>query len=237
MNYNFSIFYAGSWGLTALSAFFLLIFDYGVYLSPKHLSWVETGQMTVAYLFLGGYILQLIIRRDRWKYLRHNTIKYALSLGMLVEIAVVYGFHVNLTKLEIFQDLGTINFRHPQLLLFQIYILSNVIRWIVKISQYLAQYNASPAHFILISFGSAILIGAGLLLLPKATTASIRPIDALFTATSRNMRHGLNCCGYGDGFYQTGPTYHPGSDSDWGTGHYDGHRVFQSADWTAFERS
>lgn len=178
-------------GFTALSAFLLLVLDYGVYLSPQDLSHVETGQLVVAYLFLSGYILQLIIRRDRWKYLRQNTIKYVFSLGMLIEIAIVYGFHVNLAKLGIFQHLDTITFRQPQLLLFQLYILINVIRWVVKISQYLAQYNASPPHFILISFGSAILIGTGLLLLPKATTASIQPLDALFTATSAICVTGL----------------------------------------------
>lgn len=178
-------------GFTALIAFLLLAIDYGVYLTPQSLFWVETGQILVVYLFLGGYVLQLIIRRDRWKYLHYNKFKYAASLGMLLEIAIVYGFQIDLRTVRLLQDLDSLTFRHPQMLLFQLYIFSNVIRWIIKISQYVAQYNASPAHFILISFGSAILLGAGLLLLPKATTTPIHPIDALFTATSAVCVTGL----------------------------------------------
>ncbi|GAK59805.1 potassium uptake protein, TrkH family [Candidatus Vecturithrix granuli] len=178
-------------GFTALIAFLLLAIDYGVYLDSQSLAWVETGQVIVGYLFLGGYVVQLIIRRDRWKYLRHNKFKYAVSLGMLLEIAIVYGFQIDLRVVRLLQDLDSITFRHPQILLFQLYIFSNVLRWVVKISQSLAQYNVSPAHFILISFGSAILLGAALLLLPKATTASIHPIDALFTATSAVCVTGL----------------------------------------------
>lgn len=178
-------------GFTALIAFLLLALDYGFYLSPRDFFRVEIGQKAIAYFFLSGYIVQLIIRRDRWKYLRQNTIKYAFSLGLLFEMIIVYGFHIDISELGIFQNLDVLTFRHPQLLLFQIYILFNVIRWIIKISQYLAQYNASPPHFILISFGSAILLGTGLLLLPKATTASIQPLDALFTATSAICVTGL----------------------------------------------
>lgn len=178
-------------GFTALFAFLLLVLDYGFYLNLQTLFWVETGHLIVGYLFLCGYVLQLIIRRDRWKYLRYNKFKYAASLGMLLEILVVYGFKVDWAEVGLLQGLDTLTFRHPHLLFFQIYILSNVIRWIIKISQYLSQYNASPAHFILISFGIAIFLGAGLLLLPKATTTPIRPIDALFTATSAICVTGL----------------------------------------------
>lgn len=178
-------------GITALIAFLLLAIDYGVYLDATSCFWIETGQILVGSLFLCGYVLQLIIRRDRWKYLHYNKFKYAVSLGMLLEIAIVYGFQIDLRTLWLLQDLDHLTFRHPQLLLFQVYIFFNVIRWVIKLSQSLAQYNASPAHFILISFGSAILIGAGLLLLPKATTESIHPLDALFTATSAVCVTGL----------------------------------------------
>jgi trk system potassium uptake protein TrkH len=86
---------------------------------------------------------------------------------------------------------GQGNVVHFHSTLIQLYLLTNVVRKFLRFSQYLAQYNASPARFIILSFGSAILIGTGLLLLPKATTGPFRPVNALFTATSAICVTGL----------------------------------------------
>ncbi len=93
-------------GITALIAFLLLAIDYGVYLDATSCFWIETGQIIVGYLFLCGYALQLITRRDRWKYLHYNKFKYAASLGMLFEIAIVSGFQIDLRTMWLLQDLG-----------------------------------------------------------------------------------------------------------------------------------
>ena len=178
-------------GITALTAFICILIDYGFYLSRQQQRWVDYGHLICGFLFLSGYTLQLIVRRDRWKYLRVNHIKYLLSLLIFLEILIVYVFHVNLIKIGVFRGFSMLTFRHPHLLLFQFYNISNVLRWIVKITQYLAQYNASPARFILLSFGSVILTGAGLLMLPKSTTILLHPLDALFTSTSAVCVTGL----------------------------------------------
>ncbi len=178
-------------GLAVLSVCILFIWDYGFYLLPQAQKRVESGYLFLGLLFLSISIIQLIIRRDRWLYLRENKIKYLFNLLILLEIVAVYLFHVNLDKARVFRWIGFLTFREVHILILQLYNLSNVIRWIVKISQFLAQYNASPALFILLSFAGVIVIGAGLLLLPKATLTPLHPVDALFTATSAVCVTGL----------------------------------------------
>ena len=178
-------------GLTALSGCILLLLDYGFYLSRLQHEQIGDGFAIVGFIFVFGYTAQLIIRRDRRQYLRANLVKYCLTILVVLEILSVYLFRLDLQQLPGFQNIELLTFRQPHTLLFQVYILVNILRWIVKIVQFLAQFNTSPAHFILLSFGSAILVGTGLLLLPKSTVISLTPLDALFTATSAVCVTGL----------------------------------------------
>ncbi|MCP4398588.1 MAG: hypothetical protein GY801_14990 [bacterium] len=178
-------------GLMALAGSILLLLDYGFYLSRHQHEQIGDGFVIVGFLFVFGYIAQLIIRRDRRQYLRANLIKYVLTLLMVLEILLVYVFRQDLQSIKVFHDLGILTFKQSHTLFFQVYILFNILRWIVKIMQFLAQFNASPAHFILLSFSGAILMGSVLLLLPKSTIVPLTPIDALFTATSAVCVTGL----------------------------------------------
>lgn len=54
-----------------------------------------------------------------------------------------------------------------------------------------SRVNKNPAAIFIFSFAIVILIGAGLLMLPNATTTSISIMDALFTSTSAVCVTGL----------------------------------------------
>ena len=191
-------------GITAFIGCILLVLDYGFYLSPKAQRQIENAILVIGFLFIVVYILQLVIRQNRWKYLRENKIKYIVTGLILLEIFAVYLFRFQLGKIAFFREISIITFRQPHTLIFQGYILFNILRWVVKITQFLAQFHTSPARFILLSFASVIGLGTGLLLLPKSATIPLHPIDALFTATSAVCVTGLIVVDTAVAFTKTG---------------------------------
>jgi len=181
----------GGAAIVTLTAFVL---DYGFYLELADKARVEFGYELITGILLLGFTAQLIIRWDWQTYLWENKFKYLFSLLVLIEIIAV----------PIARWVGQGNLANFHSTLVQLYILANVVRKFIRLSQYLAQYNASPARFIILSFGSAILIGTGLLLLPKATTVSFHSVDALFTATSAICVTGLIVVDTATAFTKTG---------------------------------
>jgi trk system potassium uptake protein TrkH len=117
-----------------------------------------------------------------------------------MSILMVLGF----LGLLITQILGVIKFSETYEILLKCYLLISIWHQFIALSQRLAQYNTSPARFIVITFGTAILIGSGLLLLPKATTIPFHPIDALFTSTSAICVTGLIVVDTATAFTKTG---------------------------------
>ncbi|PIE32737.1 Trk family potassium uptake protein [candidate division KSB3 bacterium] len=198
--------YALRWfmGMTALVGCILLVLDYGFYLPLKAHQWLEDGFLIIGSLFVVVYLLQLVIRQNRWKYLRANRIKYVVTGLILLEMLVVYLFQWQFEEMTIFQELSAITSRRPHTLILQWYILFNTLRWLVKVTQFLAQFHTSPARFILLSFTSVIGLGTGLLLLPKSSTIALSPIDALFTATSAVCVTGLIVVDTAVAFTKTG---------------------------------
>ena len=181
-------------GIAPIAVLVLLI-EYGFYLAPDQRLYVRTSYGILAGIFLAGSGIQLFLLAGRWRtYLKGNLFKYSMSLLMLV------GF----LAMQIGHWIGLGEFVYAYETLLKLYLLTNIWQKFIKLSQYLAQFNTSPARFIVISFGSAILIGAGLLMLPKATTIPFHFIDALFTSTSAICVTGLIVVDTATAFTRTG---------------------------------
>ncbi len=161
-------------GLAILAACLFLVLDYGVYLSPGTSGWIEYGYIILGVFYFSGSILQLYIHSDREVYFRENRVKYALGLLLLLEVLLYSLVRYALPHVWGLHWVSKMTW-DGHILFFQFYLLANVIRWITKITQFLAQFKASPARFILMSFSSVILLGTGLLLLPKATSFVLTP--------------------------------------------------------------
>jgi len=181
-------------GLNALVGVALSVIDYGVEIeSPSAKNAIIIGFWLIGLIFIIGYALQLIVRHDRWDYLRRNLLKYFITGLVTLDVIAVYLLQIDAivsimsVPLHVLKDLITT----PQTILFKSFILVNVLRWIVKASQFLAQFNTSPPKFMLASFGSVIFSGALLLMMPKCHVGELRFIDALFTSTSAVCVTGL----------------------------------------------
>ncbi len=178
-------------GLTALAGAILLLLEYGFYLSRRQHDQIGSALILIGVFFVNGYIAQLFIRRDRWRYARSNLIKYLFTAFILLDLLSVSVFHLDLRQIPGVHKIAALTLQDPHRLVLQVYILMNILRWIVKIVQFLAQFNSSPARFIVMSFSITILAGSGLLLLPTSTNVPLSPLDALFTATSAVCVTGL----------------------------------------------
>lgn len=73
-----------------------------------------------------------------------------------------------------------------------IYLVVQVVTKLCRTSVNLAASGKSPTRTLIVSFVFLIISGAGLLMLPRASTGeSLGPVDALFTATSATCVTGL----------------------------------------------
>lgn len=179
-------------GLNALAGLILLITDYGFDVTP---TFGESGNRNAALLvgiiFIIGYGLQLVIRHDRWEYLRRNILKYLVTGIVMIEAFIFYVLRIDDIKAILTTQFDLLTNITPHALLFKAFIIVNILRWIVKISQFLAQFNTSPPKFMLASFSGVILFGALLLLMPRCHVGDLSLLDALFTSTSAVCVTGL----------------------------------------------
>lgn len=180
-------------GLNALAGFLLLSIDYGVDVARVFGgNGIRHGFVMIGFIFIVGYALQLVIRHDRWDYLRHNLLKYTVTGIVAIEFFIVYVLRIDVVRHTLLTkefDLLTNMTTHT--LLFKAFLLIHILRWVVKGSQFLAQFNTSPPKFMLVSFGGVILSGALLLLMPRCHVAELSFLDALFTSTSAVCVTGL----------------------------------------------
>ena len=184
--------------LTAVATFpavAVFVADYGFELTSPQQLWVTLSYGMLAALYVAASAVRLTFRQEGWKpHLRAHAFTYLMSALMLAGFLGIF----------VSWSVGAPDVSAAYTVLLKVYLLPNIWHRFIGFSQRLAQYNASPARFIVISFGSAILIGAGLLLLPKATTVPLHPLDALFTATSAICVTGLIVVDTATAFTRTG---------------------------------
>ena len=146
--------------IASLVALAVFVIDYGFYLASSQRFTIQTSYGVLAGIFLAVSIVQLIFWREHARtYLKKNAFAYIMSLLMLLGfLGILLG-----------RSLHYGAFANAYSLLLKFYLLTNLWHKFILLSQSIAQYNTSPARFIVISFSSAILIGTALLLTPKAT--------------------------------------------------------------------
>ena len=181
--------------IASLIALAVFVIDYGFYLASSQRFTIQTSYGVLAGIFLAVSIVQLLFWREHARtYLKKNAFAYIMSLLMLLGfLGILLG-----------RSLHYGAFANAYSLLLKFYLLTNLWHKFILLSQSIAQYNTSPARFIVISFSSAILIGTALLLTPKATIIPFSPLDALFTATSAICVTGLIVVDTATAFTRTG---------------------------------
>ena len=179
-----------------------LIIEYGLYPSAG----LHTAASVLSAAAVGLFLLEQVLSlRDSGSfrlYLKARWPTFALSVLLLLEIlALVAGRRtVWLDRTLGHLALGSVT--RAYLIIIQVYIVSVFAVQLPHLHRRFASLRVRPAVAFMMTFLALIFLGAGLLLLPRATPSGqpLAPLDALFTSTSAVCVTGLIVRDTGTGF-------------------------------------
>ena len=173
--------------LMVMASFVLL---FGFYEPPVHVEIIFTVQIVLLFIFVGGKIVRSLNAQSWKEYLLANWYEIPM-LGALA--AVVFWSKEGIGEIEP----GRV--RH---LAVGVYLIFEVTIKIFMTLVSLAATGRNPTKTLIGSFVVLIGTGAGLLMLPTATTTeqSLGFVDALFTSTSATCVTGLIVKNTGEDF-------------------------------------
>lgn len=162
-----------------------LVYEYGFQISVEEKEVVHWVYRLVWIVFLIGTTAQILLRQDNTSY-RFTPWTWILTVFLYLTLLPVI-FHrpeAGDWSLWVWKFFHNVYYRGTILLLISLSQLSgSIVRLLGK--------RTNPSLILASSFLVFIFLGAGLLMLPRATYEGISWIDALFTATSATCVTGL----------------------------------------------
>jgi len=142
--------------------------------------------------FVLSYFVRVFFALNSWRYIFESRFEAMLILLLLIDVASVFIFRVNLLE-NMFAHLDIENFTPLYILAIQSYLLLLVGLEFVKVSTGITGIKLKPASTFIYSFILLIALGTGLLMLPEMTagSGSLGFLDALFTSVSASCVTGL----------------------------------------------
>jgi len=168
---------------TLSSIFFIVLFCFyiGFYkIELNHLDITKTFRLTFLALFLSKTILEAI-----------NFKKRKLYIWIFDGALLLYGLsllYFNFTSNHVVSSYSFLFIGKAPLVFLSIIIILTELNKLLRI---INSFNIPPALLFVISFLLVIVIGSGLLMLPKAHTQQLSYLNALFTSTSAVCVTGL----------------------------------------------
>lgn len=162
-----------------------VVYEYGFTLSFKELVWVETIYKVTWSVFLvdvtAHFLLQHLTAERSYR-------KLALVLSWLLYLTLIpLIFHRPEENGMVLHIWEFFNHKYYHLVLLLLFSLLNLSSGVIR----LLGRRTNPSLILGISFLVIILIGTGLLMLPRCTVQGISWVDALFTSTSAVCVTGL----------------------------------------------
>ena len=179
--------------IVSIIALVSLILEYGFYISPSTQLILERLNVLIVLYYVLQYFVKLIFTPSKWYYVRHHWFESTLVAIILLKVTMVI-HEIGLGKVgHYFTSLNVEALTQLSIVGAQIIIILSIISGAVRLNRRIASLKFHPAQTFILSFLIVILIGAALLLLPKAVAPgqTLSPLDALFTATSATCVTGL----------------------------------------------
>ncbi len=193
---------AGLCGMTGL------IIEYGAYPAP----WMLAAARGLSGAAVGLFLLeQGLSWRDSGtfrRYLRERWPTFSLSVLLILEILTLAAGRQTTWLNSALGLLSVGSVTRAYLIIIQIYIVAVFAVQLPHLHRRFASLRVRPAVAFVVTFIALIILGAGLLLLPRATPSALplAPLDALFTSTSAVCVTGLIVRDTGIGFTGFGQT-------------------------------
>ena len=175
----------------ALLAAISLVARYGFYIPEEYAELFTLADEIVIGGFLLNSVIQILLAKNRLAYLKANFFEYIIAFLLVAQLFILRYLFYSPMFTEIFQKLNMVSLTQVYIVIFQVYIVFQLIVEFVKVNSALNTMSLPPYVLLAGSFAITILIGSGLLSLPKATHTGISYINALFTATSATCVTGL----------------------------------------------
>ncbi len=185
--------------LAGIAALVSLLAQYGFYLKPSALQFFRHVDLGIAMIFVLSYFLRILLSSDKWETVRSSPFE-ALLLIIFV-ISLIAGGIIRWQFLS--SDLA-MTYIKVYYIVIQAYILLNMFITLTKSREQWLFISLHPSRVFLFSFFIVILIGVGLLKLPRATYNSISLVDAIFVSTSAVCVTGLTPVNVVDTFTPVG---------------------------------
>jgi trk system potassium uptake protein TrkH len=192
--------------LAGLCGLFGLIIEYGTYPGPLALNVARVLSGMAVGLFLLEQGLSWRWHGTFRRYLKNRWPTFTLSVLLVLEVATLLASRESAWLLSALGRLSVGSVTRAYLIIIQIYILAVFAVQLPHLHRRFASMRVRPAVAFVLAFLALILMGAGLLLLPRSTPPEqpIGFLDALFTSTSAVCVTGLIVRDTGAGFTSFG---------------------------------
>jgi potassium uptake TrkH family protein len=187
-------------GIAAVS----LILEYGFYLSPQAREWLRLIDLLIIGLFVIDALLRFALSRERFSHLRFRWPALVLAALVPLQLLLVNRLRGTGWLPFVFEEQGLFSFAKGYIVVLQAYLVFLIVGQAVAANRRIASLKIQPARTVMLSFVLVIVLGTLLLCTPRATVEGIRPVDALFTATSAVCVTGLAVVDTGTHFTRFG---------------------------------
>lgn len=171
--------------LASIASLFVLVYQFGFQQTNETIHHLYLSRIYILLGFFIGITLRYIVRFNE---IIQEKLLY-LDIGIYFLLFAVLSAKIFFRDV-IERSLPYLDFLSKPLFVYTLMLLLSVIH-LSRQTFTLMQTRIKPSLLFLLSFIFVILIGAGLLMLPNATTRPIHFVDALFTATTSVCVTGL----------------------------------------------
>ncbi len=170
-----------------------LVLEYGFYPSPETRFILHRVNVFILWFFVLQYFVRLAAARQPLEFVRVRWFESVLIAIIVVEMVFI-GSRIGWTQFNRFLfGKEILDLTRVYIVVFQLSIASTLLIEAVRLNRRIARLKLHPAQILMGSFLLIILVGTGLLMLPRSVAPGnhISFLDALFTATSATCVTGL----------------------------------------------
>jgi potassium uptake TrkH family protein len=192
--------------LVSVIAIGSILLQYGFYLPATFNGILLRVDLFIVQFYLWQFAVKFIVSKDKFVFLKRRWLEAVLAFFILAEMLFLFknvGFNV---IRDFFSGIDVAAITEVYIVVAQVLIIASILAEGIRYNTKIASLKFNPSQTLIFSFIAVIIIGAGLLMLPKAVAPgkSIHFIDALFTSASAVCVTGLTVVDTGTFFSSFG---------------------------------
>jgi potassium uptake TrkH family protein len=179
--------------VVALVALVSLILEHGQYVvSPLGLRILQSLDLSIIAIFILKNFVKLALVRQKVNYLKRNVIDFLLIFFLILWLVAASKLVTYPQVRDVLRAMRVVSITMLYIVVFQAYILANLLLETIRVSRHLAHSRFRPAQTLILSYLFIIILGTFLLYAPRATVSRhISITNAFFSATSAMCVTGL----------------------------------------------